>query len=79
VDAGGEGEGRGEDVDKTERRVVGHQVAAALEAILALAHRGLGEGREMLLAGCHPHGIGLPEREGVDGPPDQERQDRQWQ
>src|SRR4051794_7750381 len=47
VHAGPEGDsrdGRSENVDQAERRMVGHQVPAALRAELALAELGLREG-----------------------------------
>jgi hypothetical protein len=68
VNAGGEGKGRdrrGEYVHETQGRVIGHQVPAALRAILALAEFGLLERRDMLGARCDAHGLWLPEAEGV--------------
>src|SRR5262249_5965257 len=66
-----EGEARecgGEYVAEPERRVVGHQVPAALLAVLALAQRRFLEGRDMLGPGRDPHGAWLPQAEGVHRP-----------
>src|SRR3546814_9605519 len=51
---------------QAERRVVGHQVAAAFGAILALAEFGLLERREVIGAGGDPHRVRFPQAEGVD-------------
>src|SRR5262249_52743454 len=58
---------RGIDVDEPERRMVGHEVAAAALAILAVAHLGLGELAEMFRALGDADVLRLPQREGVDG------------
>jgi len=55
-----------QDVDESQRRVVGHQVAAAFLAESALAHIRLLVGGEVLGTGGDPNGPGLPEAEGVD-------------
>ena len=57
---------RGEYVDKADRRMIGHQVAAAFCAILALAHLGLGKRRDMLRSRHNAYGLWLPEAERVD-------------
>ena len=59
---------RGEYVDKADRRMIGHQVAAAFRAIFALAQIRLLKGRNMLGSGRDPHRLGAPEAEGVHGP-----------
>ncbi len=72
VNAGNEVECRErgrEHVHEAERRMIGHQVAAAFRAILALAERCLGEGRDVLGSRFDPHGSGLPKAEGVHRPP----------
>ena len=56
---------RGEHVDELERRVLGHQVAAALLAVLAVAELRLREGRDVLCPLGDLHGFGLPQAEGV--------------
>src|SRR5581483_11875397 len=53
--------------DEAERRMIGHQMAAALAAILPLAELGLLEHADMLGAGGDAHGFRLPQAEGVDG------------
>src|SRR2546430_4679367 len=60
-------DGRGVDVDETERRMVGHEVAAAALAILAIAHLGLGELAEEFGALGDADVLRLPQRESVDG------------
>src|SRR6185312_7899264 len=71
VDAWLEGQirdGRGVDVDERERRMGGHQVAAALGAIAPQAEVRLLEGREMLAALGDANVLGIPQRECIDGP-----------
>jgi len=71
VNAGGEGQRRergGEYVDQTQRRMIGHQVPAALGAILTLTERGLLERGHMFGSRRDPHSIRFPEAEGVDRP-----------
>src|SRR5579871_2783619 len=46
--------------------MIGHQMAAAPEAILPLGEIGLLVGRQVLGAGGHLDVLGPPEREGVD-------------
>jgi hypothetical protein len=60
------GDRGGKNVHQPQRRMVGHQMAAAFGAISALAERGLGKGRDMLGAFGNFHGFGLPETEGID-------------
>ena len=83
VNAGGEGQrrdGRGEYVDEAERRMVGHQMAAAFRAVLALAERGLLERRHVLGTGGDPCGAaGFQRLNALTGPPDHDQQERQWQ
>src|SRR5207237_6270923 len=57
--------GRGEDIDQPERRMIGHQMTAALRAILALAHRSLLERRDVLRPRRDPHRFRLPQGERV--------------
>src|SRR4029453_13299569 len=61
------GDGRRKDVDQPERRVVGHQVAAALLAVFAVADRRLGERRHMLLPPGDAHRLGSPQAKGIHG------------
>ena len=67
------------DIYETHWRMVGHQVASAFFAVLPLTSCGLLERSNIFASGLDLYGIRLPEREGVDGPADHERQDRQWQ
>src|SRR3546814_19127751 len=69
VDAGGEregGDGGGEHVDEAERRMIGHQMTAALRAALPAAERRLLERRAMLRAIRELDGRGIPQAEGVE-------------
>src|SRR5207244_10580000 len=56
----------GEHVHETQRRMIGHEMPAALCAILALTERRLLESRDVPGPRCDPHGLRLPEAEGVD-------------
>src|SRR5262249_32766558 len=58
---------RGIDVDETKRGMVGHQMAAAALAVLAIAHLGFGVLAEKFSALGDVDVLGFPEREGVDG------------
>ena len=73
------GNGRCENIDHFQRRMLRHQVAATQAAEFAVAHFSLRETRDMFGALGHLDGVGSPERERVHRPPDQERHDRQWQ
>ena len=71
MNTGGEGQGRdrrGENVHQANRRMIDHQVSAALRAILALAELRLLKLRDMFGTRFDPHRIRLPEAEGVDRP-----------
>src|SRR3954469_22214284 len=57
----------GVDVDQAEGRMIGHEMAAALGAVLPTAGRGLLEAGDMLLPLRHLDILGLPEGEGVHG------------
>ena len=52
-------------IDQAEWRVIGHEMPAALAAILPLAHFGFLEHREVFGAGRDAHRVGLPKTEGV--------------
>ena len=51
---------------QTERRVIGHQMASAFFAELALTHWRLLKHANMLCPGSNPHRIRFPKRESVD-------------
>jgi hypothetical protein len=53
-------------IDQPQGRVIGHQMASALLAVLPLARWRLLEHANMLGACRDPHGIGLPQRESID-------------
>src|SRR6185295_13203526 len=52
-------------VDQSERRMIGHHVAAAFLAVLPLAYRRLLIHADMLGTGRDLHGLGFPERERI--------------
>ena len=59
--------------------MVGHQVSAAFGAVPTLAERGLLERRDVLGARRDPTASGFHRLKAFTGPPDQERQELQWQ
>src|SRR5262245_5376452 len=68
MDAGRKGKGRKrrcENIDESERRMIGHQMTAAFGAVFALAHRRLLERRNMLRPGRDPDRVRLPQGECV--------------
>src|SRR4051794_38298553 len=67
-------DGRGENVDKAERWVIGHEMAAALGAELALAQRRLCSDPAFTRTAS-----GFQRLNAFTGPPDHERHERQWQ
>src|SRR5205814_9363057 len=58
-------QGRGEDVDQSERRVIDHQMPAALLAVLPLAHGRFFDRCDVLGTFSDAHRDGLPERKRV--------------
>src|ERR1700722_16701862 len=59
---------RHEDIDEADRRMIGHQVAAAFRAIFALAQLRLLKCPNMFGSGRDPHCLRLPKAEGVHRP-----------
>jgi hypothetical protein len=69
MDAGNEFQGRkrrGEDIDKTQGWMIGHQVTATFGAILPLAEFGLLERCDVFRPVFDPYGIRLPKAESID-------------
>jgi hypothetical protein len=61
-------DGCGEHIHKANCRMIDHQMSAALRAILALAELRYLKHHEMFRTRFDPHGVRLPEAEGVHGP-----------
>ena len=67
------------DIYETQRRMVGHQVASAIFAVLALAACRLLERGEMFGPAVSRMLSGFQSVKALTGAADHDRQDRQWQ